>query len=423
VASAKPHAAEARPRILSQWQMFWNSLLLTVSEVPGPWEQWRQRRRAAVMRGMDLLEASIAAEEAPLATIAEERRAAREGHLTEAAQRFPTKGHTMKVAEPLGHLPVKERRRVVIVGAGPSGYTAAMYTARAKLRPLLFCGPLKGGQLMLTSDIENFPGYPEAVSGPEMMDDLRRQAERFGAEVAEQMVSAVDLSKRPFRLRLDADESVVEADAVIIATGASARWLGAPGEDDVKGKGVSTCAVCDGALYMDEEVAVIGGGDTALEDALFLARFASKVTVVHRRDTFKASALMLERAQRDPNIVIKPFRAVAKWLQDDSGLIGAELHDPRDESVTETLRVAGAFVAIGHDAQSRLFKGQLAMDEDGYILHARPGASTMTNVPGVFSCGDVSDRRYRQAITAAGHGCQSALDAERWLDRVPEVGY
>jgi len=256
-----------------------------------------------------------------------------------------------------------------------------------------------------------------------MMADLRKQAERFGTEISERIVDAVDLSQRPFRLRLEGDESVVQADAVIVATGATARWLGAPEEEAVKGRGISTCAVCDGALYFDEDVIVVGGGDTAVEDALFLARFAKTVTLIHRREQFKASALMIERAHRDPNIIIKPWREVRRWLHDDSGLIGAELGDPRDDGVHETMKFTGAFLAVGHDAQSGLFKGQLAMDDDGYIMHARPGSSTMTSVPGIFSCGDVSDRRYRQAVTAAGHGCQSALDAERWLDRVPEVGY
>jgi len=414
----------ARRSKLSQGAMFWNSLLLTLAELPGPWEQWRQRRRAAVIREVDLIEVLRAAMEAPLHSIAEERREASSGILTETSSRFDKHiQRKMEVQEPLGDLPVSERRRIVIVGAGPSGYTAAIYTARAKLRPLLFCGPLTGGQLMLTSDIENFPGYPEAVSGPQMMDDFRRQAERFGSEICENIVEAVDLSQHPFRLRLRGEKTVVQADAVIIATGATATWLNAPEEEYVKGRGVSTCAVCDGALCMGEDVVVVGGGDTALEDALFLARFASTVTIVHRKGEFRASALMLERAARDPNIIIKRFRQVKRWLHDDSGLTGVELEDPRDPHVTETLKVAGAFVAIGHDAQSKLFNGQLAMDEDGYILHARPASSTMTSVPGVFSCGDVSDRRYRQAATAAGQGCQSALDAERWLDRVPEVGY
>lgn len=405
-------------------KLIWNSLQLMLAEFPGPWEQHRQRRRAAVLRDLDLAEASRAATEAPLRTVLEERRAAQEGRFAEPESRFPREAlHKVKVPKPLGHLPVSERRRVVIIGAGPAGYTAAMYTARAKLRPLLFAGPLVGGQLMLTSDIENFPGYPEAVSGPQMMQDLRTQAAKFGAEIRERMVEAVDLSQRPFRLKLGGQEAVVQADALIIGTGATARWLHAPEEEAVRGRGISTCAVCDGALYCDEDVAVVGGGDTALEDAMFLARFAKSVTLLHRRKDFKASALMLERVQREPNISIRPWRVVRKWLHGETGLTGAELGDPRDESFRETLQFTGAFLAIGHDAQSKLFQGQLALDEEGYILHSRPGSSTMTSVPGVFSCGDVSDRRYRQAVTAAGHGCQSALDAERWLDRFPDVGY
>lgn len=415
-------AGESR---VSQVTMFWNGFQLMLAEIPGPWRQWRLRRRTAVLHDLYRMEAQHAGAEAPLSTVSEERRAALAGQLTKDTARFFSSAamHKMHVPEPLGHLPVTERRRVVIIGAGPSGYTAAMYTSRAKLRPLLFCGPLVGGQLMLTNDIENFPGYPEAVSGPEMMADLRKQAERFGTEICERRVESVDLSQRPFRLRLDGDESVVQADAIIVATGATARWLGAPGEEALKGRGISTCAVCDGALYADEDVVVVGGGDTAFEEALFLARFCKTVTLLHRREKFKASALMIERALRDPNIVIKPWREVRRWLHDDSGLIGAEVGDPHDDGVQETLNFTGAFLAVGHDVQSTLFTGQLAIDEDGYIEHARPGSSTMTSVPGVFSCGDVSDRRYRQAVTAAGHGCQSALDAERWLDRVPEVGY
>lgn len=412
-----------RQEPISRLKLFSNGVQLMIAELPGPWEQWRQKRRAIAVRDLDLIEAKHAEEEAPLSSITEERRAAGMGNFTAPSERFPENAkRKVKVKEPLGKLPVSERRRIVIIGAGPSGYTAAMYTARAKLRPLLFCGELVGGQLMLTSDIENFPGYPEAVSGPQMMQDLREQAERFGAEIREKKIDAVDLSRRPFLLKTQ-DGDVVAADSLIIATGASARWLHAPGEDAVRGQGVSTCAVCDGALYMGEEVAVVGGGDTAFEDALFLARFASKVTLLHRNDDFKASAVMVERVRREPLITVKPWRMVGKWLHDDTGLIGIEALDPRDDSVKETISCKGAFVAIGHDAQSSLFAGQLALDEEGYILHTRPGHTTMTSIPGVFSCGDVSDRRYRQAVTAAGHGCQSALDSERWLDRVPEVGY
>eukprot|EP00931_Biecheleriopsis_adriatica_P076299 TRINITY_DN50017_c0_g1_i1.p1 TRINITY_DN50017_c0_g1~~TRINITY_DN50017_c0_g1_i1.p1 ORF type:complete len:503 (-),score=84.33 TRINITY_DN50017_c0_g1_i1:213-1721(-) len=407
----------------TQWTLFMNSVKLMLAELPGPWERWRQKCRANVIRDIDLSQAARAEEEAPLNSVTEERRRASMGEMTEQSNRFKRIKHQVRAPKPLAGLEVLERRRVVVVGAGPSGYTAAMYTARAALRPLLFCGPLAGGQLMLTSDIENFPGYPEAVSGPQMMSDLRKQAERFGADIQEKLVECVDLSQRPFRLQLLGENSVIETDSIIIATGASARWLNAPGEESVKGHGISTCAVCDGALYVDEHVAVVGGGDTALEDALFLARFASSVTLIHRRDEFKASAIMLERIKKEPKIRIKCFKQVAEWLHEGNELKGAILQDPRDTSVTEHLSISGAFIAIGHDAQSQLFRGQLAMDEDGYILHARPGFSTVTSIPGVFSCGDVSDRRYRQAVTAAGHGCQAALDAERWLDKVYDVGY
>jgi thioredoxin reductase (NADPH) len=401
---------------------FMNSVKLMLAELPGPWEQWREKCRAKVIHDIDLIQSAQETEEAPLNSVTKERRRASMGEMYEQKGRFKQIKHQVNVPKPLRDLPVRDRRRVVIVGAGPSGYTAAMYTSRAALRPLLFCGPITGGQLMLTSDIENFPGYPEAVSGPQMMSDLRRQAERFGAEIEESLVEAVDLSQRPFRLQVRGEEAVVEADSVIIATGASARWLNAPGEEALRGQGISTCAVCDGALFFDEDVAVVGGGDTALEDALFLARFASSVTLIHRSDHFKASALMLDRAHEEPKITIKAFAQIKEWMHDGNDLTGAILEDTRDTASTEECKFSGAFLAIGHDAQSKLFQGQLAMDKDGYILHSRPGFSTVTSIPGVFSCGDVSDRRYRQAVTAAGHGCQAALDAERWLDRL-DVGY
>lgn len=402
--------------------LFMNSVKLALAELPGPWERWRENCRAKAMHDINLVRSAQDEAEAPLNSVAEERRRASQGEILEQSNRFKQISHQVKVPKPLQDFPVREKRRVVIVGAGPSGYTAAMYTARAALRPLLFCGPITGGQLMLTSDIENFPGYPEAVTGPQMMSDLRKQAERFGAELEESLVEFVDFSQRPFRLQLRGEEAVVEADSVIIATGASARWLNASGEQFVRGNGVSTCAVCDGALYFDEDVAVVGGGDTALEDALFLARFASSVTLFHHSDNFKASALMLKRAQDEPKITIKTFRQIREWIHDGNALKGAILEDPRDKTATEC-EFSGAFIAIGHDAQSKLFQGQLAMDEEGYIWHARPGYSTVTSIPGVFSCGDVSDRRYRQAVTAAGHGCQAALDAERWLDKLYDVGY
>jgi len=400
-----------------------NSVKLVLAELPGPWDQWREKCRARVIHDIDLIESAQAEKEAPLHSVTEERRRSSMGEMFDQKGRFKQIKHQLKVPKPLRDLPVRDKRRVVIVGAGPSGYTAAMYTSRAALRPLLFCGPITGGQLMLTSDIENFPGYPEAVSGPQMMSDLRKQAERFGAEIEESLIESVDFSQKPFRLQVKGEDAVVEADSVIIATGASARWLNAPGEEFIKGQGLSTCAVCDGALYFDEDVAVVGGGDTALEDALFLARFASSVTLIHRSDDFKASALMLERAREEPKITIKSFAQIREWLHDGNELKGAILEDPRDTASTEECKFTGAFLAIGHDAQSTLFRGQLAMDEEGYILHSRPGFSTVTSIPGVFSCGDVSDRRYRQAVTAAGHGCEAALDAERWLDRLYDVGY
>mmetsp|Transcript_17552 Transcript_17552/g.51370 ORF Transcript_17552/g.51370 Transcript_17552/m.51370 type:complete len:342 (-) Transcript_17552:79-1104(-) len=311
-------------------------------------------------------------------------------------------------------------RDVVVIGSGPAGYTAALYTARALLKPLVLAGYAHGGQLMLTSDVENFPGYSEPIGGPEMMADLRRQAERFGAEVVEKDVAAVDLSAYPFHVSYGFEETVA-ARAVIITTGARAIWLDALGEDQVRGRGVSTCATCDGAFFKDQSVVVVGGGDSAMEEALFLTRFASKVTLLHRHDNFKASRLMLERALSHPRIEVRPFRRVARWLsRQPSGalspeLTGAMLEDPRTGDLEE-IPCTGAFIAIGHQPITDLFRGQLDLDNEGYVVHQE---HTMTSTPGVFAAGDVVDTRYRQAITAAGMGCQAAIDAERWLTENP----
>ena len=301
-------------------------------------------------------------------------------------------------------------RDVVIIGSGPAGYTAGLYTARAMLKPLMFAGYMSGGQLMLTSDIENFPGYPQGIGGPEMMMQLREQAERFGLDVQDRNVESVDLSERPFKVMVEGEEFL--ANSIIISTGAESIWLNAPGEAEQKGRGISTCATCDGAFFRDEEVLVIGGGDSACEEATFLTRFASKVTLIHRRDVFRASNIMYERAANNEKIEIKTFRQVKEWLSDDNGLTGAILEDPRDGS-TEEIAASGAFIAIGHKPITGFLQSQVETDENGYIIHKQ---HTMTSVDGVFAAGDVVDTRYKQAITAAGMGCQAAMDAEKWLE-------
>lgn len=301
-------------------------------------------------------------------------------------------------------------RNVIIIGSGPAGYTAGLYTARAMLEPLMFAGYASGGQLMLTSDIENFPGYPEGIAGPEMMVDLRKQAERFGLEVEDKNVEMVDFSSRPFKVTVEGDEHL--ANAVIISTGADSIWLGAEGEEEQKGKGISTCATCDGFFFRDQEVIVVGGGDSAMEEAHFLTRFASKVTVVHRREYFRASQVMYDRVAAHPKIEIQTFRQVKRWLSDEKGLTGAILEDTRDGKEYE-ISCDGAFIAIGHKPNTAFLEEQVETDESGYIIHSE---HTMTSIPGVFAAGDVVDTRYRQAITAAGMGCQSAMDAEKWLE-------
>ena len=301
-------------------------------------------------------------------------------------------------------------RNVIIIGSGPAGYTAGLYAARALLNPLMFAGYMSGGQLMLTSDIENFPGYPEGIGGPEMMMQLREQAERFGLEVQDRNVESIDLSSKPYKVMLEGEEYFTHS--IIISTGAESIWLDAEGEAEQKGRGISTCATCDGAFFRDEEVLVIGGGDSACEEATFLTRFASKVTMVHRRDVFKASTIMYERAANNDKIEIKTFRQIKKWLSDENGLTGAVLEDPRDGS-TEEISATGAFIAIGHTPITSFLGGQVETDENGYIIHKE---HTMTSVEGVFAAGDVVDTRYKQAITAAGMGCQAAMDAEKWLE-------
>jgi thioredoxin reductase (NADPH) len=312
-------------------------------------------------------------------------------------------------------------RNVVIIGSGPAGLTAAIYTSRASLQPLVLEGEPSstsdqpGGQLMLTTDVENYPGFPEGVMGPELMMHFKVQAQRFGAEVRTVKVSKVDLSERPFKIWVgdpEADEPTHLAQTVIVSTGAQSIMLGLPRETDLIGHGLSTCATCDGFFFRDQEIAVVGGGDSALEEANFLSRFASKVYVVHRRDELRASKIMQDRAKANPKIEFVWNSQVVEYLG-DSKLAGVKIKSTIDGGISE-LPVTGVFIAIGHKPNTSLFAGQLDMKDNGYLL-TQPGR-TATNVPGVFASGDVQDDYYRQAITAAGSGCQAALEAERWLE-------
>ena len=301
-------------------------------------------------------------------------------------------------------------RDVIIIGSGPAGYTAAIYSARAKLRPLLFEGSVTaGGALMQTTDVENFPGFPDGIMGPELMDSLRKQAERFGAELVSDDVTEVDLAATPKVVKTETDTYL--AKAVIIATGSRYKELGVPGEKEFSGHGVSWCATCDGFFFREQHIAVVGGGDSALEEALFLTRFGKSVTLVHRRDELRASKIMQDRAFANPKIKFQWNSDVAA-VEGDGKVSGLRLRDvlTSEESV---LPVGGVFIAIGHAPRSELFTGQLAINPDGYL--EVEGRSTRTAIEGVFACGDVVDHVYRQAITAAGSGCSAAIDAERWL--------
>ncbi|WP_149823444.1 thioredoxin-disulfide reductase [Streptomyces tailanensis] len=302
-------------------------------------------------------------------------------------------------------------RNVIIIGSGPAGYTAALYTARASLKPLVFEGAVTaGGALMNTTEVENFPGFRDGIMGPDLMDNMRAQAERFGAELVPDDVVAVDLSGE-IKTVTDTAGTVHRAKAVIVTTGSQHRKLGLPNEDALSGRGVSWCATCDGFFFKDQDIAVIGGGDTAMEEATFLSRFAKSVTVVHRRDTLRASKAMQERAFADPKISFIWDSEVAE-VQGDQKLAGLKLRNVKTGE-TSDLPVTGLFIAIGHDPRTELFKGQLELDDEGYLKVATP--STRTNLTGVFGAGDVVDHTYRQAITAAGTGCSAALDAERYL--------
>jgi thioredoxin reductase (NADPH) len=300
-------------------------------------------------------------------------------------------------------------RDLIIIGGGPAGYTAALYAARANLEPLVIEGFQWGGQLMITSDVENYPGYAEGVLGPEMMKDFRRQAERFGAEFISDDVTRVDFSERPFRVWVGEDE--YRSEAVIVSTGANARQLGLESEVALQGRGVSYCAVCDAAFFRERNVVVVGGGDSAMEEATFLTKFATRVTVVHRRDEFRASQIMEDRARANDKIEFIT-NAVVDEVIGEAGVTAVKVRDVNTGEVTE-LPADGLFVAIGHDPNTKLFVDWLDLDAGGYII-TKPG-STETNIEGVFAVGDVVDHVYRQAVTAAGMGCMGALDAERWL--------
>ncbi|GAC1643431.1 MAG: thioredoxin-disulfide reductase [Ktedonobacteraceae bacterium] len=298
---------------------------------------------------------------------------------------------------------------VIIIGSGPSGYTSAIYAARANLSVLMFQGYQVGGQLMTTSDVENYPGFEEGILGPEMMEKFEQQARRFGTEMMAEDVTAVDFSKRPFTVTTDSGE--YQAESIIIATGASAKWLGLPSEKHLQGRGVTACATCDGFFFKKKDVIVVGGGDTAMEEATFLTRYVNHVTLIHRRDGFRASKIMQDRVHNNPKISVMMNTEIVEVLGDDA-VTGVQLRNVQTGE-EHKLPVQGVFVAIGHQPNTSLFNGILDMDAAGYII---PKENTMTNIPGVFAAGDVTDHRYRQAITAAGDGCRAAIDMERWLE-------
>ena len=299
---------------------------------------------------------------------------------------------------------------VIIIGSGPAGYTAGLYAGRAMLNPKLFAGFASGGQLMLTSDIENFPGYPEGIGGPEMMMELRAQASRFGCDIIDKNVDSIDTASYPFKVSVGKDEFLTKS--IIITTGAEAIWLDALNEDKHKGQGISTCATCDGAFFRDKEVIVVGGGDSAMEEATFLTRFCNKVTIVNRREELRASQIMADRARDNEKIGWKLNKVVKEWVGEQGKFEGVILTDTLSNK-DEFFKCDGAFIAIGHKPMTNFLSGQINLDNHGYIV---PTENTMTNVSGIFAAGDVVDTRYRQAITAAGMGCMAAIDAEKWLE-------
>ncbi|NSW74373.1 thioredoxin-disulfide reductase [bacterium] len=310
-----------------------------------------------------------------------------------------------------------KRNKVVIIGSGPAGLTAAIYCARANLNPIVFEGFQAGGQLTMTTDVENFPGFPDGVMGPNLMDLLRLQAQKFGAKCIMKQVDKVDLSVRPFKI--ESDNQTTEADSIIISTGASAKLLGIKGEEKYVGRGLSTCATCDGFFYKDKSIHVIGGGDSAMEEAIFLTKFASKVTIIHRRDTLRASKIMAERAISNPKIDFIWNAEPIEFLgNDEKGIYGLAYKDNIANKEVK-INTDGVFIAIGHNPNTALFEGMLDMDSNGYLV--TDSKSSRTNVLGVFASGDVQDSVYRQAITAAGSGCMAAIDAERFLEEENEL--
>lgn len=305
----------------------------------------------------------------------------------------------------------KKIENVIIIGSGPAGLTSALYTSRARLEPLMIEGEEAGGQLMITTEVENYPGFEHGITGPDLIAVMRKQAERFGTRFITKNVTQVDFSTRPFKVHVGKD--VYETKSIIISTGASAKLLGLPSEKQYMSRGVSACATCDGAFFRNVEVGVVGGGDTAMEEASFLTRFASKVYVIHRSETFRASKIMLDRAKKNPKIEFIMNSAVEEVVGDGKSITGIKLKNTKTNEVND-MKLQGLFIAIGHQPNTKLFQGVLDTNEAGY-LKSKPG-TTYTNVPGVFAAGDVQDPNYRQAITAAGTGCMAAIDCERWLE-------
>ena len=301
--------------------------------------------------------------------------------------------------------------KVLIIGSGPAGYTAAIYAARANLSPVLVQGLQPGGQLTITTDVENYPGFADVIQGPWLMEQMQAQAEHVGTELVYDLITDIDLSKRPFTATADSGKTFT-ADTVIISTGATARWLGLPSEKEFMNKGVSACATCDGFFYRGKEVAIVGGGNTAVEEALFLTNFCSKVTLIHRRDELRAEKMMSERLFENEKIEVIWDTVVEEVLGDDAGMTGLRLKNVKSGEESQ-LEAAGMFVAIGHDPATKLFKGQLEMDDEGYLITAPD--STATSIPGVYAAGDVKDKVYRQAVTAAGMGCMAALEADKFI--------